>query len=506
MTIPVSRWADSLIREARRLLAQLTDEEFWDRAQKVRDVMKRARARGWRTNDEFGGSYGRAPKQRVKHKKEDPVFSRDFTPGKGLGWSKERYQQMWRLVREYAKQKNIDSIPRERKGVVFGGGSGTGKTSLRNSLVGDKALPELGEINEETYGIVDPDEFKAWGWQHGIFDHLKDRLPGIAPGEMADLIHEESSAMAKMYQLMLQQRGANVVIDKTLMGVDDDGKMLPDERNPAVKAVNQLVRAQYDPYGILIDAPPEFSHTAANGRYQNNARKWLGFEGMPGGTIPNTPRSRQTWEQEREDIGRSARMIDDSYILGQGRSPDPRYRSSASANFARVAPDPSGPGGGARLKKAWVYKPEFTPQGYSDPNPEYIPPPNWYGAHIGPQGPESARMAYRRIVRRATLPGGGNHPPADYGEACDWFRQGQIDFDTLKFALMTLPPPDDLPVGRDEGQCRVFCDINAAGLDTDCIEELHAADLIDLDELCELWEAVTENPNADMDPDAELGF
>lgn len=496
-------WAESLIRQAHRV-ARLTAQEIRDRSQKVKSLVDKAESSGWKIEDEFSGSYGRAHHTPGLEPHEDqPVLSRDFSPGRGRGWSKDQYQEMWRQVRAYAQAHNIDSLPRDRLGVVLGGGSGTGKTSLRKTL----EHPIYGKITPDRFGIVDPDDFKEWGWKNGMYDHLRERMPGLTEGEMANLIHEHSSAMAKMYQLMLLQRGANIVIDKTFMGVDDDGKPLPLERNPAMKAINQLVKAGYEsPGGILVDAPPEFSEASATNRYNENVdRSFIAASGMYPDhsgpmSLPNTPENRKKIEEARQAAALGARLIGEDYLIGQGRSPDPTYLGSPAYNFAQAMP---------YMGSTYVATPKHEPPGYSNPQPDYVPPDNFYGYRQNPNPlpiPEDIFPRVPKTAFRHRLGMGIDGPPQDYGEACDWFRRGQIDFDTLHFALLTLPPPDDLPWGRNEGERRRNIDIACSGLDTDCIEELYAGDLIDLDQLCALWEAVYENPNTDVDPDAELGF
>ena len=460
-------WAESLIREARQILAIPSDseEDYARRTAMVKRVLARARERGLYGEQNFSGTYGRG---------------QGFGPSEDQGWSRERYQEMWRQVKAYAKAHNIDKIPRDKIGIALGGGSGTGKTTLRREIkkvIPDFPLPDMNP-SLNNYGTVDPDEFKEWGWKNGMFDHLKKAFPGVAPGEMADLVHEESSAMAKMYEHMLRQRGANTIVDKTMMGVDPEtGGPLPDRKNPAQKVVNKFKKAGYVPYTIGIDAPPELSQVSAANRRRDNVLNWMATG--------------------NEDAGLGARLIDDSYLLGQGRSPDPAYQHSSTFNIARVRPQVAG---------SWIVPVQHTPPGYTPPPTPYTPPPGLYGAHMSNSpwkpSPDAAtpRMAAYRVG------GGENQPPQDYEEACEWFQQGAIDFDTLAFALKTLPPPEPLFVGRDAGERRMLCDVYAAGLDTDCIEELYAADLIDENQLCDLWDAIRENPNVDMDPDAELGF
>lgn len=89
-------------------------------------------------------------------------------------------------------------------------------------------------------------------------------------------------------------------------------------------------------------------------------------------------------------------------------------------------------------------------------------------------------------------------PPQTFDEACEWFEKGLIDFDTLRAALETMPPPPPEPRPDDPAERRIQVDSEIMSHhDLDCLEPLYFDKLIDFEQLCQLWDAAKRNPQAE---------
>lgn len=121
-----------------------------------------------------------------------------------------------------ALEAKAADVPKGGKCIVLAGPSGAGKSTFLR-LHGQDALgiefkpdpDNPGEQIPADYIVVNPDEFKTDLLKH-MTDTDFERYPGLGPGELANLLHEESSDLAKRAVERMMSQGYNVILDVTL--------------------------------------------------------------------------------------------------------------------------------------------------------------------------------------------------------------------------------------------------------------------------------------------------
>lgn len=121
--------------------------------------------------------------------------------------TRERRQLHARILEEYFAE-NPDVL-RDRRAVISVGPPGAGKSSAMRQLI-----PEHEQM---LWRQIDPDDFKQRILQAeisaGTIDSLKPAGTELPPGELAALVHEESSLLADQARDLALARGERVVID-----------------------------------------------------------------------------------------------------------------------------------------------------------------------------------------------------------------------------------------------------------------------------------------------------
>jgi hypothetical protein len=214
-------------------------------------------------------------------------------------YTPERLAAHDRLIADYKKDVNWDSIPAERQALLSGGLGGAGKGTMLKKM----------NIDHEKFVTIDPDSLKGYMSKHGLVPDpvslgLKDFDPPVRPMELAGLIHEESSDLSKRIANMAMDEGRNVILDNT-MGSDS-----------VFKKVNELKDRGYGVEGVFVDVSIDMSVESALARHMNGT-----VEGGDGG-----------------------RFVDPKLAAGQ-EPKDPQYRSANRERFNKIAP---------QLKKATV--------------------------------------------------------------------------------------------------------------------------------------------------------
>ena len=119
-------------------------------------------------------------------------------------------REIWSKARRVLHDQMVDDLyggasgmPCERKAVLAGGLPGGGKTTV---------LREYAGIDLDLYLVINPDNIKEHMARRGLIP----RVDGLTPMEGADLVHEESSHIAKRLARRAQADGKNVIWDFTL--------------------------------------------------------------------------------------------------------------------------------------------------------------------------------------------------------------------------------------------------------------------------------------------------
>jgi N12 class adenine-specific DNA methylase/predicted ABC-type ATPase len=220
----------------RKLFRQLTDAEFTAHQQRVQSVVGAAVS----------------------------TLATDRTHAINGGWKPERD----RLHREIAAAlyARAADVPNDRKAVMAGGLSGSGKSTVLRDYAG---------VDPSSYLTVNPDDIKEELARRGLIPEIPD-APDLSPLERAPLVHEESSRIAHLLADMAYREGKNLIWDITMSSIPSTRRRLDD-----------LDRAGYtEVVGVFVDIPAEVAVKRALGRYRDGVDRWARGEGPGGRFVP----------------------------------------------------------------------------------------------------------------------------------------------------------------------------------------------------------------------------
>jgi predicted kinase len=215
----------------------LSDAEYAEHVTKVRELLDKARTEGLATDRQYT---------------IDPA------------------REVWSADREALHDSIIDdlyaraaSVPCERRAVMAGGLAGAGKSTILEGHAG---------IERSQYLAINPDEVKEEMAR-------RDMIPpvgGLSPMEASDLVHEESSHVARRLARRAQADGKNVIWDFTMSS-----------RASTEWRINDLREAGYTRIvGIFVDIPVEASVTRAGSRHREGHDDYRAGEGLGGRFVP----------------------------------------------------------------------------------------------------------------------------------------------------------------------------------------------------------------------------
>jgi len=175
-----------------------------------------------------------------------------FTPGMPTPMREELHQQILGSFR--ATMEN--EVAHDKRAIVLAGPPGAGKSRILGELIG---VP--GSESRRRWLEVDPDEIKTQLLDAAAADgsyetfikppavrELEAQGERFFPLDFAALVHEESSALAKVVREEAIRAGANVVIDSVLSKPD-----------AAVELGHQLERAGYRVDVVDVEVPYDVS-------------------------------------------------------------------------------------------------------------------------------------------------------------------------------------------------------------------------------------------------------
>lgn len=168
--------------------------------------------------------------------------------GAPVGWQPERAALHQRLLDRFEADAVARGVPRDRRAIVMGGPTGAGKSSMLKDPHHARELGvtygDDGKINSHV--VINPDDFKDMIVNEpGALDF--GRYEGLSPGEMASIVHEESSHLAKLAAQRMMSKGYNVIHDITLNNDESarkkyvDGWDGRDEQHPAYHFTHAFV-------------------------------------------------------------------------------------------------------------------------------------------------------------------------------------------------------------------------------------------------------------------------
>jgi predicted kinase len=175
-------------------------------------------------------------------------------------------QEFWSAEREAEHDAIIETlyaaalgVPCERKAVVAGGLPGSGKTTV---------LTEHVRMDLSKYVMINPDVVKEEMARRGLIPEVD----GLTPLEASELVHEESSHVAKRLARRAQADGKNIIWDITMA-----------KEGSAEGRIRSLRADGYEHItGIFVDIPLDTSVRRADARYREGHEAYRHGVGMGG--------------------------------------------------------------------------------------------------------------------------------------------------------------------------------------------------------------------------------
>jgi predicted ABC-type ATPase len=215
----------------------LTDAEHAENVREVRDRLDKARADGLATDRQH-----------------------TIDPAREV-WSGERDALHDSIIRDLYAQAS--GVPCERRAIMAGGLPGAGKSTVLERHAG---------IDRSQYLTINPDDIKEELARRDMIPPVS----GLSPMEASDLVHEESSYVARQLALRAQVDGKNIIWDITMSS-----------RASTERRISELQSEGYTWIeGIFVDIPVEISVTRADSRHREGQGDYRSGVGMGGRFIP----------------------------------------------------------------------------------------------------------------------------------------------------------------------------------------------------------------------------
>ena len=191
---------------------------------------------------------------------------------KGEIWSSDRTLLHQSLLDEI--YSGAADVPCDHEAIVAGGLSGAGKTTV---------LSNHPEIDRSNYLTINPDNLKEEMARRGMIPEVE----GLSPMEASELVHEESSYLARQLAIRAQADGKNLIWDITMSDQTKTGQRITDLREAGYTKVDAL----------FVQIPIETSLRRTESRYWADQDKWFSGEGFGGRLIPPEVILRQADEE-----------------------------------------------------------------------------------------------------------------------------------------------------------------------------------------------------------------
>jgi predicted kinase len=255
----------------------LTDAEHAEHVKEVRARLDKARADGLATETRY------------------------VTDPDGETWAAERRAGHDAIIAHlYAA---AGDVPCERRAILAGGLPGAGKTTVLEQYAG---------IDRSQYLKINPDEIKSEMAKRGMVPKVAD----LTPMEASDLVHEESSHIAKQLALRAMPEGKNIIWDITMSSRESTERRIGDLRAAGYSRVE----------GIFVDIPADVGVRRSDARHREGHDSYRAGHGQGGRFVPDEviaaqadpdwgSRNRRTFEQIKPHL--DAWLLCDNSVEGR---------------------------------------------------------------------------------------------------------------------------------------------------------------------------------------------
>jgi predicted kinase len=153
-------------------------------------------------------------------------------------------------------------VPCDCRAIMAGGLGGAGKSTVLEGHAG---------VDRSGYVTINPDDIKEEMSKRGLIPEVA----GLTPVEASDLVHEETSYLAKQFAARALADGKNVIWDITMSSESSTASRL-----------DYLKGAGYRATGIFVDIPVEVSVQRADNRYREGHEDYRNGKGQGGRYVP----------------------------------------------------------------------------------------------------------------------------------------------------------------------------------------------------------------------------
>jgi predicted ABC-type ATPase len=225
------------LRAADEAFRPLTDQEYAEHVTEVRDRLSKAHDEGLSTECQY-----------------------TIDPDQ-LRWTRDRRKVHSEIIETiYARAADV---PCDYKALIAGGLGGAGKTTV---------LHEEAGVDLSQYLMINPDDIK----EEMVKQNLVPEVEGLSPMEATDLVHEESSAVAKQLARRAYADGKNLIWDITMSSAESTEKRIDDIHRSGYTKVE----------GIFVDIPVEISVSRTEARHREGHEDFRAGRGLGGRFIP----------------------------------------------------------------------------------------------------------------------------------------------------------------------------------------------------------------------------
>ena len=154
-------------------------------------------------------------------------------------------------------------MPSERRAIIAGGLGGAGKSTVLEHYAG---------IDRSKYLTINPDDIKEEMARRGLIPHVD----GLSPMEASDLVHEESSYIARRLALRGQAEGKNIIWDITMASQEKTDERIDQLRIPGYSHIK----------GIFVDISVETAVTRVAARHREGHDDYRAGKGFGGRFVP----------------------------------------------------------------------------------------------------------------------------------------------------------------------------------------------------------------------------
>ena len=255
----------------------LTDAEYAEHLTEVRERLDKARADGLTTDRQH-------------------TIDSDHEQ-----WSEDRAVMHDAIIADlYGAARDV---PCERRAILAGGLPGAGKTTVLEHHAG---------IDRSQYLTINPDKIKEEMAKCGMVP----QVAGLTPMEASDLVHEESSYIAKQLALRATTSGKNIIWDITMSSRESAERRMGDLRAAGYSRVE----------GTFVDIPVEVGVHRSDSRHREGHDGYRAGHGHGGRFVPADviaaqadpdwgSRNRRTFEQIKPHL--DAWLLCDNSVDGR---------------------------------------------------------------------------------------------------------------------------------------------------------------------------------------------